>query len=60
MGSKKRLFLTSLAGAFVALSLAAVLTDSVLAILPDRDGQVRWSTPRREFSEPAAGASQNN
>jgi len=43
-----------------ARSLAAVLTDSVLAILPDRDGQVRWSTPRREFSEPAAAASQNN
>ena len=30
MGSKKRLFLTSLAGAFVALSLAAVLTPSLM------------------------------
>lgn len=39
-----------------ARSLAAVLTESVLAILPDQDGRVRWPAHRSPSSEPAAVA----
>lgn len=33
-----------------ARSLAAVLTDSILAILPDQDGQVRWPASQQDSS----------
>jgi hypothetical protein len=43
-----------------ARSLAAVLTDSVLAILPDRHGQVQWAVPQRDSSEPDTEAPLSN
>lgn len=43
-----------------ARSLAAVLTDPILAILPDPNGQVNWPVPSRDSSEPDGAAQGSN
>lgn len=43
-----------------ARSLAAVLTDPILAILPDPNGQVDWPVPPQDSSEPDGTAQGSN